>query len=217
MRPPFDWSPEQLEQADTIRMDGEPDGPPSRPTLSDSPRALGSAAGLDDGEREFFREGDEGRYPGGPATLVPVAFDDEPAEAIVQAPPPDPRQLARRVGFSRAVALFVGALAAVALVALVRPTPSAHAGGIPPKKAQAVQTRSTSPHTVTLPEPAPKSVVTETARPPAAKPPAAKPIAVRRAPKPEPAPPPPPAEPPAVPQPAAPTGPPPTAAFPPAS
>jgi hypothetical protein len=129
MRSPVDSSPElssaPLEHADTLHMPSEPrtpegelEGPSSRPTLSDSPIAF---------ERAFFQEGDEGRYPGGPATLVPVAMDDEldDLEPAVEAPAPDPRQIARRNRFARAVALFVGALGAVTLVALFRPAASA--------------------------------------------------------------------------------------------
>jgi hypothetical protein len=96
--------------------------PSSRPTLSDSPRALAAEGGLEDDERAFFRAGEEGRYEGGPATLVPIAFDDEEPEPALPAAPPDPHQLARRVRNARRVALFVGALGAVAAVALVRST-----------------------------------------------------------------------------------------------
>jgi hypothetical protein len=202
-----------MEQADTIRMDAEL-GPPSRPTLSDSPRALGSDAGLDHGERAFFREGDEGRYAGGPATLVPITFDDEPAAA--QVAPPDPRRLARRRGFSRAVAMLVGALAAVALVAGLRPTPSAHAGAT-----IAGETHETAPRpqaatvaVVASPKPKPSApseltprVVAQTkAERRRASGPALRAIPLPAAPTAAPTPP----------TPAAPSSPPPTAAFPPA-
>jgi nicotinate-nucleotide--dimethylbenzimidazole phosphoribosyltransferase len=114
--------------ADTIRLDpAELDmfPPPSRPTLSDSPRAI---AGVEtDDERDFFRAGDEGRYEGGPATLMPMAMDyEEEPELPRRALPVDPAVLARRGRFVRVVSLVVGAMAAITAVGLVRATATAH-------------------------------------------------------------------------------------------
>jgi hypothetical protein len=228
MRPNFDWSPRlsqaggELETADTIRTDS-PDaeelaGPSSRPTLSDTPQAL---------EHAFFQAGDDGRYEGGPATIAPVAIDDEPEDLPRALPPPDPRVLARRARGARVVALVVGAMASIFAVGLVRSSsnaqqpepqaPMAAAATVAPAPAETAATRAPAaeptPAVQAAPEPEPA------AAPPAPVAEASPPKPMKRTPRafvpalPEvaEAPPAPPPAPPSVP-----AGPPPTLAFPPA-
>jgi hypothetical protein len=65
---------------------------------------------LGDEAEAFFRSGDEGTYEGGPATLVPLVLEDEPADAL------DLRStdewLARRRRLKRFVGTVVGGLSA---------------------------------------------------------------------------------------------------------
>ncbi len=268
MRPQFEWSPRiseaeepaeaepeaqaeatspepaesALEHDDTIRMDAEQAeeviGPRSRPTLNDTPRALHTTETED--ELDFFLAGEEGRYEGGPATLVPLAIDDEEEESP-RLPPPDPAVLARRGRNVRVVSMIVGAMAAIFGVGLVRGNATAQSPAEPVEVAAQVAPAQPKPVALAVaekepepaapaqpepaaapePEPAPAAEAPEPE--PAAAAPAPEPKKVAAAPKPrvrhdaallsapKPEPAPEPAPPPA---PIEPSGPPPTAAFP---
>lgn len=115
MRPTIDWTygnlaaqGEATGEAGTSRHTDS--AAPGRTTLPDIPRALD--------EDRFFTDGDAGRYPGGPATLVPIAFDDiTPANPLRER---TPEQHARRARFVRVVGAVVGGLVGLLTVGVLR-------------------------------------------------------------------------------------------------
>ncbi len=198
----------------------------------------GKKAAEEEWHDDFFAEGDEGRYEGGPATIPPPDVFEDLDSAHSSRASLTPDQIARRTRSQRVVAGVIGFLLAVGGVALwqVRSKKSqseeeppiaaiaAPASPTPAKPAaQPTAVPTLAPTPTVVPTPSTEAPPVETAppvepppvKPPAAKPPKPKPpkpVAAVPRPKPRPvAPPPPPAP--------APTPPPvgekpPTASFP---
>ncbi|MEB2314337.1 MAG: response regulator [Polyangiaceae bacterium] len=205
---------------------------------SERPPRGGPPAGEPEEHHDFFAEGEEGRYEGGPAVLEPP--EPDPLELPGLRVPRTEEQERRRARNMRVVAAIIGFLVAVALVAFVmRKSPSEEAAkspepgptratvvtaptgtepAAPPKLPEPATTAPAAPEPAEAVSAAPAEPAPEPAKP-APEPPRPAPIAAAPAPRPaprprpvvEPAPTPPPL--PTAP-PTAPAGKPPTASFP---
>jgi hypothetical protein len=120
MRPMMNWSYGNLaldgdedRQSGTGRhSDAEPESASQadRPTLPDALHAMD--------EHGFFAEGDAGSYPGGPATLAPVAFDEPDEVAVVRERTPAQRK--RHARLVRLVTVTLGSLVGLLTVGVIR-------------------------------------------------------------------------------------------------
>jgi len=129
--------------------------------MNTSTPARNKSAGLGDAAEAFFREGDEGRYEGGPIdSLAPVMAPDL---VIDDAPtPPSPELLARRLRLQRMVTTVVGSLgAAFVLMAAFRLVQGA------PEQSEAATLAALSPPEPEASHPEPQ-VLVETAPAPKA-------------------------------------------------
>ncbi len=213
----------------------------TEPEAQPSPSSRrGGKKGEEGWHDDFFAEGDEGRYEGGPATVPPPeVFEDLDAEHSSRASL-TPDQIARRTRSQRIVAGVIGFLLAVGGVALwqmrfrtpaAAEAPPAPRAGQSPDPAPPTAVKTTPPAAPTpapepelsavpppvesvAPAPEPPAPPPEAPKPPVvAPPPAPKPVAVAPRPPPVVAPAPAPAPPPPAPAPA-PGEKPPTASFP---
>lgn len=130
MRPSIDWNP-GLPASDSAQCgtDGHTAGPGSAREIDPVPASLGAD------EQQFFADGEQGRYEGGPATLEEdLELEEQPVTVNARTPEQD----ARRARFARGVAFAVGAAVAFFAIGLVRQ----HARGPAIEAASAALARS---------------------------------------------------------------------------